>query len=366
MDDHRDIYTKPPAGGEQEPAKPVIEAVPADLRTRTIRVTGSVLVVMVLLLGGALIYTYQEESRYNDLRRKDRLAETEGATNRVELPEGVSGFPAPVVTLDSLTNFASVTGGVVAAAIAPQKMADAMGEVRIGAQYLVRSEWDNAELHARRALEIWPDMNVALRLLGAVYLYRGQSDQAIAALSRALQAEPFNPEILINLGTAHLQRRQYDKAEQYYTTALQLGTSSGSCHLNLGQLYVLWGRYELAVEHFEDALAAMPDNPTVLNNQAVAFIRLGRYEDGRKCLMRLIALRPQHPAPYFNVAMSYTLELQPQQALEWIRKGAALATPADCQRYLSDNDFSTLRGLPEFRALIQSLYPDLPQGPGGS
>jgi Flp pilus assembly protein TadD len=168
------------------------------------------------------------------------------------------------------------------------------------------------------------------------------------------------------MGTAHLQRRQFDKAEEFFTTALRMGTENGVAHLNLGQLYVLWGRYELAIEHFEDALSFMPENPTALNNHAVALIRLGRYEDARKSLMKLIALRPQHPAPYFNVAMSYTLEQQPEQALEWIRRGAGLATPADCQRYLSDSDFSSLRGLPEFQALIRGLYPDLPQGPGGS
>ncbi|HEY8240473.1 MAG TPA: tetratricopeptide repeat protein, partial [Kiritimatiellia bacterium] len=123
--------------------------------------------------------------------------------------------------------------------------------------------------------------------------------------------------------------------------------------------------YDQAVDRLEMAVEQMPDNASALNNLGVALIRLGQYGESRQYLMRLVNRNPDVAAPYFNVAITFVMEKDFQNAMDWIRKGASRCTPAQCQRFLADTDFESIRGTPEFMEVVDSLYPDLPAGPRG-
>jgi tetratricopeptide (TPR) repeat protein len=355
MDKRPDIYESPRSPAGKEGGGRVVEPSHAEIRARTWRNSLVFLLAMLALLGLALWLVHIQEQRI-------RSREITGEETVVPEP--------PYARLLRMTNVAPdlaiPVGGPAepVPAIEPERMAEAMAQLRLGNEYLFAREFDRAEYHAQQALQIWTNMNAALRLLGAAYTQRGQFDQGIAVLEKALRGDPFNAEIYNNMATAFMQKGAMLKAEELLQTALQIAPEYAATLLNLGLLYLARAQYEPAADYLERGLDRLPDEPAPRNNLAVAQIRLGRYDDARRNLEIVIRQRPRIANTYFNMAITYALEKNLEQAMVWIRRGGERCSPVLCQKFLSDSDFNSLRGLPEFQNFLNSLYPVLPAPPG--
>jgi Flp pilus assembly protein TadD len=353
MDEHRDIYTKPGPKDDKAPDLPAYEATPDQIRQRSRRRTTLSTGIMVGLLVGAAIYFYVQEVRHRRDPLGDLLRGPGEVTNQALRTSVVT--PLGIPDLSQLADDLEAAGRSAPPGIPPQKMAEAMGEMRIANQYLLTRDWESAEKHVKLALQIWPDMNTGLRLLGVIYTQRGQFEQAILTLERALKSDPFSAETFNNLATAYLQKNQLEKAEDLLLTALQIRPNGVISHTNLGLLYLLWGRYEQSAEHLQAAVQQMPDNPSIRNNLGVALLRIGRYDEARAHFQFLIERMPTRPEAYFNTAITFALERNPEEAMNWIRQAAARCSPVEAQRHLMDSDFNALRGLPDFQVLMREL-----------
>lgn len=361
MDEHRDIYAKPGPKDEKAPSLPAYEPTPNEIRQRTRRRTTTSTVIMVGLLVAAAIYFYVQELRHKRDPLADLLRGPGEVTNQALRTSVVT--PIGIPDLSQLTSDLEAAGRNAPPGIPPQKMAEAMGEMRIANQFLLTRDWESAEKHVKQALQIWPDMNTGLRMLGVIYTQRGQFEQAILTLERALKSDPFSAETFNNLATAYMQKNQLEKAEDLLLTALQVRPNGAISHTNLGLLYLLWGRYEQAAEHLQAAVQQMPDSPSIRNNLGVALLRIGRFDEARGHFEFLVDRMPTRPEAYFNTAITYALERNPAEAIRWIRQAAARCSPVEAQRHLMDSDFNGLRGLPEFQALVRELSEPLTAQP---
>ncbi len=358
VDEHRDIYTQPGKTGGDENL-PAYESTPNQIRAAVRRKT--VLFSLLLMAFGvfAAVFAWNEHKRL---------------TSKSDLRDMLGKPPPPAATAPRVRTLAPVeepkTTDIFAnkqavATLSPQKMADAMAEIRAANQYVSARDWDNAETHVTNALAICPDMAMALRLRGLIYSQRGQFDEAVTVLERALRLDPFNAEAFNTLATVHIQKKQFDRAEELLQTALSIRPGFAATEVNLGLLYVLEKKYDLAIEQLQDAAPQLSDNAAVLNNIGVCYLRMDRQEDARQKFQEVIKNDPKRAAPYFNIAMSYSIQKDVTNAISWIRQGAAQCTPADVQRFLTDSDFDSIRGKPEYQTLVRDLYPQLPRGPGG-
>lgn len=358
MDDHRDIYQKPDSEPKKEDEPPRHELTPAEFRARSMRNTVAFSAIMLALLGIATWIISLQEKR-----------------NEVVLPEE-SPSEIPMLTMStplimsnltpvrlSTPNTLEAPSAEESAQVDPEKMAKAMGETRIANDYLMARDLEKAEMHARKALEIWPNMNAAMRMLGVVHTQRGQFDQAILELEKALEKDPFSAETYNNLATAYMQKGQMEKAEELLNTSLQISPDYRVAFLNLGLLNLVRGRYDAAADYLERAIEQTPGDPSPRNNLAVALMRIGRYDEARKHLLFLVDLNPDAPNWYFNLAITYVLENNFPEAMNWIRRGAKLCSPMTCQKILSDNDFNPMREYPDFKKLFESLSPSIPTPP---
>lgn len=361
MDEHRDIYTKPEPRAEEPKNLPAYDLAPEDARAHGRKRSIYSISIMVVLLSLAAFYFYSQESGFDTNPLAELLRGPARSTGQVARAASTNRLP-PLAGLGAEFDLESGQSG--AANIAPQKMAEAMGYLRIANQHLMQRDLDGAENNVKLALDIWPDMNAANRLLGVVYIYRGQHDQAILILERALQTDPFSAETLNNLATAYLQKGQMDKAEDLLLTSMQIRADSLTTHVNLGLLYILWARYDQAVEYLETALQLMPEQVSVRNNLGVSLMRVGRFAEARKHFQNLVDREPTRAAPYFNMAIAYALEQNHTEALNWARQAVQRCSPQDAQRHLMDSDFDGLRGQPEFQNLVRSLSQPIALPPG--
>lgn len=360
MDERKDIYQQPEKPGDAADL-PAYEKTPDEMR-RVIRIKTilfSALIAAFLIFAGVIaLKEARKAADKSDLR--DMLATPNAPSNPVVR---LTPVHVPTPNIDDFSFQKSLSNTVAAKDISPQKISEAMAEVRAANEYLKARDWDHAEAHAMKALEIWPDMNEALRLRGVVFTQMGRFDEAIEVLERALHRDPFSAEAFNTLATAYIQKKNFAKAEEILLTALSIRPGYAQAEINLGLLYVLMQKYDLALEQLQAAAPKVPENAAVPNNIGICLIRLGRYEEARESLLDIVKRDPKRAAPYFNIAISYTLQHDMANAMTWVRQGAAQCTPVDVQRFLADRDFETLRGTPEYQAFVREIYPQLPRGP---
>jgi Flp pilus assembly protein TadD len=360
MEPKKDIYQTPAAAPETVPGATPIQFRPSRSRERTVRSTVGFTMLMLVMLGVSWWVVQRQEQK----ERKPKLA----VPAEPRLPGDADDQPGATAVKPDLQNLSELLKSSERGELGRldhEKMAEAMGEVRVANQYLEARDWDRAEERAHKALAIWPEMNAAERLLGFVYIQRLQFDQAIAILEHSLEQDPFNTETLNNLASAYLQRWDLEKAEELLLTSLKIRPDYVVSHLNLGLLYLVSGsgKYEMAIDHLERALELVPENVSARNNLAVALLRVGRYTEARKNLESIMKLMPGRASAYFNMAITYVLERDYDEAMAWIRKGAQLCSPVICRSYLNDSDFDAIRNLPVFQEFLKNLYPDLPSLP---
>jgi Flp pilus assembly protein TadD len=355
MDKHGDIYRKVKKDGGPVPG---YEPINPEMHRPPHRRALVLLVLMLLVMAAIGIFYYSQEAG-KDSSGFEHLLTREGSTNR-PAASAATGTAASIEAL--LTDLGSAQQEPPPT-LSPQKMAEAMAHVRSAQQYIRSRDMDAAEREVGKALQVWPDMNIGIRLLGSIYTQRGQFDQAILLLEKSLAREPFSAETLNNLAINYMQKGQMGKAEELLITSLQIRPDYAVAFINLGFVHLRVGRYDLAAENFEAGLQTMPDNPGVLNNLAVCLIRLGDYEGARTRLQRLIDLVPTRATAYLNMAISYVLERDYDTALDFVRRGAEHCTPSQLQAYLADSDFDTLRPHPEFQRIVRERFPDIPAMP---
>lgn len=351
-DEQRDIYTKPKGKAAPE-TLPAPEIDPGEQRRRARKRTIWLLSIMLFLLAAIAIFFFVSDPKTNPM-----LDLLRGGTNRVtrEGPRALPLATIPATPKEAVSpGFDEFAIPVASSNIPPQKIAEVMTLLRQADQHIRVREFDSAETLTRRALEIWPGVNAGLRTLGTIYLQRGQFDQSILVLERALKDDPFNVSTFNNLAIAYMQRGQLERAEDLLLSAIQVQPDLASTQINLGLLYVLWGRYDQAVEHLEPAMRLLPENRSGIQNLGVSLMRLGRIADARAQFRRLIEMDPSRPADYFNTAISFVLEHNYEDAMNWLRQGIKHCTPVEARKYMMDTDFDPLRTLPEFQALVRDL-----------
>lgn len=321
-------------------------------RARSRRISLAFILSMSVIFGVAMFVIYLEDQS-ETRKEREQLDETFSAFGANEPMVEHSATGSPLVLSFDPDPFAMRES---AKTVDPQVVAKAMAEVRVAHQYLLNGELDWAEKHARQALDVWPDMNTAQRLMGVIYIRRAQYDQAVAALEAALRTDPFNAETYNSLATVYMHQEQMAKAEELLQSALNIRPRYSVAHYNLGLLYLVTQNDRLAIEHLEQSLQQFGNEPGMYNNLGVAHMRLHAFDKARRFYQKAIDRWPENPPPYFNCAISYVRQGRFDKALEWVRKGAEISTPLDFKHYLDDPDFDPLNSHPQAAKQIEAIY----------
>ena len=354
MERDRDIYSKKAPTPPEDKSFPEVDVTPRRVRMVTFRrtVVFVLFVALVLSMASWIFYLYEQRVQREDL---EDLTDEELAAFTPQRPPSVAVPAAPPTIRDVQALDTTAPAGMD-----PGRISEAIGQMRIAQRYLQAQELDRAEVAARRALEIWPDMNVAYRTLGFIYTQRGQFDRAISVLNEALRTDPFTADTYNTLAAVYIQKGEMTRAEELLHTSIQIDPNYVHAYMNLGMLYLVTGRYELAAENFARALDDVPGHAGLRNNLAVCLLRMGRFQDARDHLHYLIDSVPDAPAWYFNMAITYSEQQNFEEALAWIRRGADYCSPMEFQHYMSDSDFNELRERPEYREFLRTVFPDIP------
>ncbi len=180
--------------------------------------------------------------------------------------------------------------------------------------------------------ETWNKMGVAYQLMYNV-------EEAARCYKKALKLDPQSAIATNNLGSIYMEQKNYKAAQKTYRKAVKLNPQSALFRKNLGTALLAAHQYKKGWEAYQQALAIDPN----------IFTRVGG------------SVRVENPSTIQDRgAMNYYMAKgclragMNDRAIEYLRLAVneGFVSP---KKLVSDNEFASLRDLPKFQQLLNSL-----------
>lgn len=193
----------------------------------------------------------------------------------------------------------------------------------------------------REAVEVYRDgagaSPILANKLGIAYHQMASLPQARRQYELAAKLDPKYAEAINNLGTVYYAQKNYRRAVSQYKRALALNPNSASIRSNLGTAYFARKKYKDALEEYQKALELDPEVFEHRNSHGV-LLQERSVEERAKF--------------HYYLAKTYAKSGQQERALLYMRKSIEEGFK-ERNKYLEDEEFFTLRALPEFQELMK-------------
>jgi tetratricopeptide (TPR) repeat protein len=176
--------------------------------------------------------------------------------------------------------------------------------------------------------------------VGIAYHQLLQLNQARKEYEIAVKLKPDYEEAINNIGTIYYAQKSYRRAVTWFSRALKLApedAKSAAVYVNLGSAWFSRKNYERAQQAFQTAVRLDPE----------IFERHGSF--GVMMQERNIEERAKY---HFYLARLYAKEGRNELALQNLRKALEEGFK-ERQKLTETPEFSPLRGMPEFQALLK-------------
>ena len=111
---------------------------------------------------------------------------------------------------------------------------------------------------------------------------------------------------------------------------------------------------DFEIEFYERVIERSPDSVDVLMALGDDYTKAGRYREGLAIDLKLAKLRSNDPVVHYNLACSYSLLGQVDEALETLRRAIALGY-RDFNHMQRDPDLENVRRDPRYLALLEEI-----------
>jgi tetratricopeptide (TPR) repeat protein len=138
-----------------------------------------------------------------------------------------------------------------------------IAENNLGAYFLTKGRLDEAAVHFREAIRIYPTYPKAHNNLGYVLATKGNWAEAIPFYEAALRSQPAYAKAHNNLAIALAQVGRTGEALAHFHEALRIDENYADAHCNLGILLLRLGRRDEAVTQLRESLRIKPDDVEV-------------------------------------------------------------------------------------------------------
>lgn len=215
-------------------------------------------------------------------------------------------------------------------------------------------DWDSAEIHLKRAVQLDPDFASGLHWYGLFLSAQGKLDHALEQIQKAVAIDPLSPVYTSALARVHYYMGDYGRARQEYMKTLSLEPGFIPAQLGLGLVFLSQGSFSEAVAEFERGLK-LPMTPFLK-----AFEQMSQAEatsDLRQ--FRELAAGDGGSLSPFHLAVFYVILGREDAALldeAFIWLDDACESRSEYLVYINvDPIFDQLREDPRFRQLLRRI-----------
>ncbi len=214
-------------------------------------------------------------------------------------------------------------------------------------------EWQSAEQHFRRAIELDPSYILAQHWYALCLTALGRADEAVKAMQRAQQLDPLSIRINVDLGMAFLAAGMHDKAIAQEGRALELAPEAVAPRWIRGMALEQLGRFDDAEVDMKAALDASPDNDGIKGSLGHLYAVSGKQAQARVLLTELTTRTDTTDVAFFAALIHAGLN-ETDAALTALEH--AVEERSGSVRYLKiDPRLAALRSEPRYRQLMERV-----------
>ncbi len=177
--------------------------------------------------------------------------------------------------------------------------------LNLAGAYYLRSDFDSAALHAKRALELSPGKVDAIKNLAIIYAAMQKYPEMIALYDKLVHADPKNSAANYYLGNAYFLNAQYDSAEVHEELALQQEPANALVMKDLARVYFFKQKYPEAIALCKRILMVQPTDVDACVDISSAFFNNKRFDSCIYYLNAAIKINPGSPRIYENLSVCY-------------------------------------------------------------
>jgi tetratricopeptide (TPR) repeat protein len=197
----------------------------------------------------------------------------------------------------------------------------------LGSALVRKGATREAMVHFQKVLEIWPNDIEARNNLGGALLQEGRIDEAIPEFERIIEEKPDDAKAHNNLGNALLQKGQIDGAIANYEKTLELPFDHAGSHYNLGNAFLQKGEIDEAIAHYRQALELRPNHANTHNNLGNALRQKGLIADAIAQFQQAAEIEPG--SILFQNNLAWVLAICPDPSLRNGQRAVQLAEHAN-------------------------------------
>ena len=175
----------------------------------------------------------------------------------------------------------------------------------LGAAYVSRKQWAEAEAEFKRVLEAAPLSPGANRGMGLVRLGQNKPDEALPYLQAAVKVEPENIQVNLLLASYYETKGNGEQAVPYAEALLRANPSSANIKFRLASLYGRTGRVAQGIARAKEVVASVPKSADAHVLLGGLYVQNGELVPAIGALTTATQLAPNSDSAHFALGLAY-------------------------------------------------------------
>jgi TolB-like protein len=181
-------------------------------------------------------------------------------------------------------------------------------------------DWDGADARFKRALELSPNLTIALHRYSHLLVPLRRWDESLAVSLRALELDPLDPEMHVHLGWHQLAARQYDAAVEACRQALAIDPQFHEAFWFMGVALGELGQLDVAIDTLRRGVE-LSGSATQRASLGYVLAKAGQTGQAREILTAFERETVVRHVAAFNFALIHAGLGDAPQTLHWLVRG---------------------------------------------
>jgi len=216
-------------------------------------------------------------------------------------------------------------------------------------------DWTGAELEAKRAIALNPNLAEAHRAYALLLSTLGRHQEAIAEGARARDLDTLSP-IMCTLESLFLYfDGRNDEAREKLAKTLETAPDFWIALLTLARVDIRQGKYTDAIAELTTARRTSGDNTQTISMIGYSWALAGHRDKAQAALDELTTLSKQRYVPPYTIAIIYNGLGEDDEALLWLERAYDARDVLLAPFIKADPSWDRLRANPRFVAILKRM-----------
>lgn len=194
----------------------------------------------------------------------------------------------------------------------------------LGLYYFGTGQFDKAEAHYRRAIEVQPKYAESHNNYGILLAKLGRNAEALDNFEAAVRITPQAIPDRMNLAHGLFEKGDFEGALVQYNYVLQREPETFDALHSLGACYDKLNNPKNAAECFRKALAVQPDNAVANASLGRVLFAMGNIDEALSYYSQSVSKVPTNPATQLQLGLLLAIKDKPAEAETHIREALRL------------------------------------------